>query len=144
MTPLKIAASTSVAIHLQTGREVITLEKTDFTNVAAVVLSVADSRSGILNLLRLTGFNLPVFIALDDDEATTDLPEVTGFLTGGAEDAIALEAAAARYQADLLPPFFNTLTKYVAMDNSTFACPAIRAVRSSKASGGPSVLRFLW
>lgn len=123
MTPLKIAASTSVAIHLQTGREVITLEKTDFTNVAAVVLSVADSRSGVLNLLRLTGFNLPVFIALDDAEEVADLPDVTGLLTGDADDAIKLEAAAANYQANLLPPFFNTLTKYVAMDNSTFACP---------------------
>lgn len=60
MTLLKIAASTTVAIHLQTGREVVTLEKTDFTDIAAVVLSVADSRSGTLALLRHTGFNLPV------------------------------------------------------------------------------------
>ncbi|WP_380180283.1 ornithine decarboxylase [Kalamiella sp. sgz302252] len=123
MTPLKIAASTTVAIHLQTGREVVTLEKTDFTDVAAVVLSVADSRSGMLALLRHTGFNLPVFIAPDDAAQTENLPEVTGLLTGEEDDAARLEAAAAEYQARLLPPFFNTLTKYVAMDNSTFACP---------------------
>lgn len=123
MTPLKIAASTTVAIHLQTGREVVTLEKTDFTDVAAIVLSVADSRSGMLALLRHTGFNLPVFISLDDLAQAEDLPEVTGLLTGAEDDAARLEAAAAGYQAKLLPPFFNTLTKYVAMDNSTFACP---------------------
>ncbi|MFG1173430.1 ornithine decarboxylase [Erwiniaceae bacterium CAU 1747] len=125
MTPLKIAASTTVAIHLQTGREVVTLEKTDFTDVAAVVVSVADSRSGMLALLRHTGFNLPVFIALDYPEQAQEqvLPEVTGILNGAADDAIRLEAAAAQYQSGLLPPFFNTLTKYVAMDNSTFACP---------------------
>ncbi len=123
MTPLKIAASTTVAIHLQTGREVVTLEKTDFTDVAAIVLSVADSRSGMLALLRHTGFNLPVFISLDDLAQAEDLPEVTGVLTGEEDDAARLEAAAADYQAKLLPPFFNTLTKYVAMDNSTFACP---------------------
>lgn len=123
MTPLKIAASTTVAIHLQTGREVVTLEKTDFTDVAAVVVSVADSRSGMLALLRHTGFNLPVFIALDDADQAQDLPEVTGLLTGEADDAARLEAAASHYQSGLLPPFFETLTKYVAMDNSTFACP---------------------
>lgn len=125
MTPLKIAASTTVAIHLQTGREVVTLEKTDFTDVAAVVVSVADSRSGMLALLRHTGFNLPVFISLDypGQQHEQELPEGVGLLTGAADDAIKLEAAAAEYQTDLLPPFFNTLTKYVAMDNSTFACP---------------------
>ena len=125
MTPLKIAASTTVAIHLQTGREVVTLEKTDFTDVAAVVVSVADSRSGMLALLRHTGINLPVFIALDYPEQAQEreLPEVTGILNGSDDDAIRLEAAAAAYQSGLLPPFFNTLTKYVAMDNSTFACP---------------------
>ncbi|MEM6162350.1 ornithine decarboxylase [Erwinia sp. P6884] len=123
MTPLKIAASTTVAIHLQTGREVVTLEKTDFTDVAAVVLSVSDSRSGVLALLRHTGFNLPVFIALDEPEQAQDLPAVTGLLTGEPGDAALLEAAASDYQTGLLPPFFQTLTKYVAMDNSTFACP---------------------
>ncbi|WP_455915715.1 ornithine decarboxylase [Pantoea agglomerans] len=125
MTPLKIAASTTVAIHLQTGREVVTLEKTDFTDVAAVVVSVADSRSGMLALLRHTGFNLPVFISLDypEQEQEIDLPENVGLLTGAGDDAIKLEAAASEYQSELLPPFFNTLTKYVAMDNSTFACP---------------------
>ncbi|MFU9135587.1 ornithine decarboxylase [Erwinia tasmaniensis] len=123
MTPLKIAASTTVAIHLQTGREVITLDNTDFTDVAAVVVSVSDSRSGVLNLLKLTGFNLPVFIALDDAGQAQDMPDVTGLLTGADTDASLLEAAAADYQARLLPPFFQTLTKYVAMDNTTFACP---------------------
>lgn len=123
MTPLKIAASNAVAIHLQTGREVVTLDNTDFTDVAAVVVSVPDSRSGVLALLRHTGFNLPVFIALDAPEQAQDLPPVTGLLTGEPGDAALLEAAAAEYQAGLLPPFFQTLTKYVAMDNSTFACP---------------------
>ncbi|CAK9884256.1 MAG: Constitutive ornithine decarboxylase [Candidatus Erwinia impunctatus] len=123
MTPLKIAASTTVAIHLQTGREVVTLDNTDFTDVAAVVISVADSRSGILTLLRRTGFELPVFIVTEGDESEGELPEVTGYLTGASEDAARLEAAAAEYQSQLLPPFFRTLTKYVAMDNVTFACP---------------------
>ncbi|RWR01656.1 ornithine decarboxylase [[Pantoea] beijingensis] len=123
MTTLKIAASASVAPNLRTGRDIVTLDRTDFTDVAAVVVSVADSRSGILALLRHTGFNLPVFIALTPEDDKQGLPEVSGFLTDSEDACTALEAAADGYEAALLPPFFDTLTKYVAMGNSTFACP---------------------
>ncbi|MCC3252273.1 ornithine decarboxylase, partial [Serratia marcescens] len=34
-----------------------------------------------------------------------------------------LEAAAAKYESELLPPFFNTLPQYVEMGTATFACP---------------------
>ncbi len=56
MTPLKIAASAAVApsLTLNTGRDVVTLDNTDFTDVAAVVVSLADTRSGVLALLRHT------------------------------------------------------------------------------------------
>ncbi|SQA99502.1 Ornithine decarboxylase, constitutive [Cedecea neteri] len=121
MKSLKIAASHDVAALLSTHREVVTLDQTDFTDVAAVVISVADSRSGILALLKRTGFNLPVFIF--SEAAVDGLPAVTGVITGKAQDYLELETAASDYEEDLLPPFFNTLTKYVAMDNSTFACP---------------------
>lgn len=121
MKSLKIAASHDVAASLSTHREVVTLDDTDFTDVAAVVISVADSRSGILALLKRTGFNLPVFIFRE--AAVDGLPAVTGVITGKAQDYLELETAASDYEEDLLPPFFNTLTKYVAMDNSTFACP---------------------
>ncbi|WP_312741487.1 ornithine decarboxylase [Cedecea neteri] len=121
MKSLKIAASHDVAALLSTHREVVTLDETDFTDVAAVVISVADSRSGILALLKRTGFNLPVFMF--SETAVDGLPEVTGVITGKAQDYLELETAASDYEEDLLPPFFNTLTRYVAMDNSTFACP---------------------
>ncbi len=51
------------------------------------------------------------------------LPGVAGELNSSAEEWAALEAAAAEYEANLLPPFFDTLTRYVDMQNSTFACP---------------------
>ncbi|WP_213715368.1 ornithine decarboxylase [Cedecea lapagei] len=121
MKSLKIAASHDVAALLSTHREVVTLDETDFTDVAAVVISVADSRSGILALLKRTGFNLPVFIF--SETAVEGLPAVSGVIDGKAQDYLELETAASDYEEDLLPPFFNTLTKYVAMDNSTFACP---------------------
>ncbi|EOY5421840.1 ornithine decarboxylase [Cronobacter dublinensis] len=121
MKSLKIAASHAVASLLSTSRDVVTLDSTDFTDVAAVVLSVPDTRSGILALLARTGFNLPVFVYLQEGE-TCALP-VSGTLTGSAQEFLALETAALAYEENLLPPFFDTLTQYVEMQNSTFACP---------------------
>ncbi|HGC6387672.1 TPA: ornithine decarboxylase [Cronobacter dublinensis] len=121
MKSLKIAASHAVASLLSTSRDVVTLDSTDFTDVAAVVLSVPDTRSGILALLARTGFNLPVFVYLQEGETCT-LP-VSGTLTGSAQGFLALETAALAYEENLLPPFFDTLTQYVEMQNSTFACP---------------------
>ncbi|EKK3980395.1 ornithine decarboxylase [Cronobacter sakazakii] len=121
MKSLKIAASHAVAPLLSTSRDVVGLDSTDFTDVAAVVLSVADTRSGILALLKRTGFNLPVFVYLQSGESC-DAP-VSGMLTGTSQEFLALETAALAYEENLLPPFFDTLTQYVEMQNSTFACP---------------------
>ena len=121
MKSMKIAASHDVIAALSTHREVIALDSTDFTDVAAVVLSVADSRSGILALLKRTGFNLPVW--LWDEAGEASVPDISGVLSGRAQDFLELEAAACRYEEALLPPFFDTLRQYVAMGNSTFACP---------------------
>ncbi|ELY2933355.1 ornithine decarboxylase [Cronobacter sakazakii] len=121
MKSLKIAASHAVAPLLSTFRDVVGLDSTDFTDVAAVVLSVADTRSGILALLKRTGFNLPVFVYLQNGESC-DAP-VSGTLTGTSQEFLALESAAFAYEESLLPPFFDTLTQYVEMQNSTFACP---------------------
>ncbi|EGT4355153.1 ornithine decarboxylase [Cronobacter sakazakii] len=121
MKSLKIAASHAVAPLLSTSRDVVGLDSTDFTDVAAVVLSVADTRSGILALLKRTGFNLPVFVYLQSGESCDAL--VSGTLTGTSQEFLALETAALAYEENLLPPFFDTLTQYVEMQNSTFACP---------------------
>ncbi|ELY5878153.1 ornithine decarboxylase [Cronobacter sakazakii] len=121
MKSLKIAASHAVAPLLSTSRDVVGLDSTDFTDVAAVVLSVADTRSGILALLKRTGFNLPVFVYLQSGESCDAL--VSGTLTGTSQEFLALETAALAYEENLLPPFFDTLMQYVEMQNSTFACP---------------------
>ncbi len=118
---MKIAVSRELASALSTHREVVTLDTTDFTDVAAVVITVADSHSGILALLKRTGFNLPVFMF---SPQPVEIPAgVDGVIDGKAQEWLELEAAACRYEENLLPPFFDTLSQYVAMDNSTFACP---------------------
>ncbi|WP_413737069.1 ornithine decarboxylase [Sodalis sp. RH21] len=127
MKLLKIAASAALAGRIATAREIVLMDNTDFTDVAALVVSVDDARSGLLRILRNTGLEIPVFVAIERPEQAFDvtLPPHTGLLAlNGPESQMAtLEAAAGAYQESLLPPFFDTLTKYVAMGNSTFACP---------------------
>ncbi|WP_420193610.1 ornithine decarboxylase [Leclercia sp. M-A074-M] len=121
MKSMKIAVSRELASALSTHREVVTLDNTDFTDVAAVVITVAESHSGILALLKRTGFHLPVYLFSPEP---VDAPAgVDAVIDGKAQEWLELEAAACRYEANLLPPFFDTLSQYVAMDNSTFACP---------------------
>lgn len=129
MTLLKIAASTVLAHRLHTERALVLLDQTDFSDVAALVISVEDARSGMLAVLRHTGFAIPAFVGVDAAcrEDAVALPAVADVLwlddTAPHAAAAQLEAAAESYQQALLPPFFDTLTRYVAMGNSTFACP---------------------
>jgi ornithine decarboxylase len=121
MKTMKIAVSRELVSVVSTHREKVTLDNTDFTDVAAVVITVAESRSGILALLKRTGFQLPVFMFTHETE---DMPEgVISVMAGKAQEFLELESAACRYEENLLPPFFDTLSQYVAMGNSTFACP---------------------
>jgi ornithine decarboxylase len=121
MKSMHIAASCELVSRLSTHRRVVALDSTDFTDVAAVVITVADSRSGVLTLLKRTGFLLPVFLF---SEEPLDAPEgVDAVIGGSVQQWLELETAATRYEDTLLPPFFDTLTQYVEMGNSTFACP---------------------
>ncbi|HFI1904767.1 TPA: ornithine decarboxylase [Enterobacter roggenkampii] len=121
MKTMKIAVSRELLSTVSTHREKVTLDSTDFTDVAVVVMTTTESRSGILALLKRTGFHLPVFIF---SQEPTEVPDgATAVISGKAQEFLELETAASRYEENLLPPFFDTLSQYVEMGNSTFACP---------------------
>jgi ornithine decarboxylase len=121
MKTMKIAVSRELISTLSTHRQMVTLDSTDFTDVAAVVITLAESRSGILALLKRTGFNVPVFLF---DQTLEETPDgVTAVINGKEQDWLELETAACDYEDNLLPPFFDTLRQYVEMKNDTFACP---------------------
>lgn len=120
MKSMNIAASGELISRLSTHRSVVALDSTDFTDVAAVVITAADSRSGILALLKRTGFHLPVFMLTD--EPVSAPAGVTAVIGGNAQEWLELENAACRYEAELAA-LYDTLTQYVDMGNSTFACP---------------------
>lgn len=60
MKSMNIAASSELVSRLSSHRRVVALGDTDFTDVAAVVITAADSRSGILALC----LSAPAFIYL--------------------------------------------------------------------------------
>ncbi|MDR5018250.1 ornithine decarboxylase SpeF [Yersinia rochesterensis] len=129
MKKLNIAASTSAIPCFETQREVVDVLHTDFTDVAAVVLSVQDINNDVIESIHSLGLDIPIFAAVCcEEELNTDvLPSLNGVfeLCGDNTDFYGkqLESAAEKYEKELLPPFFNTLKKYVEMGNSTFACP---------------------
>lgn len=130
MKSMNIAASSELVSRLSTHRRVVALGDTDFTDVAAVVITAADSRSGILALLKRTGFHLPVFLY---SEHAVELPAgVTAVINGNEQQWLELESAACQYEENLLPPFYDTLTQYVEMGNSTLLALDINMVRSLK------------
>jgi ornithine decarboxylase len=88
-------------------------------------------------LLKRTGFQLPVFIF---SQEPTDVPDGATAVIGKAQEFLELETAASRYEENLLPPFFDTLSQYVEMGNSTFACPGTSTARFSKTPGGRQFL----
>ncbi|HHH0550245.1 TPA: ornithine decarboxylase SpeF, partial [Yersinia enterocolitica] len=124
-----IAASTSAMPCFESQREVVDVLHTDFTDVAAVVLSVQDINNGVIESIHSLGLDIPIFAAVCcEEELNTDvLPSLNGVfeLCGDNTDFYGkqLESAAEKYEKELLPPFFSTLKKYVEMGNSTFACP---------------------
>ncbi len=124
---------------ISTHRRVVALDSTDFTDVAAVVITAAGQPQLASSLLKRSGFNLPVYLLTDSDMAKPD--GVTAIIGGKEQEWLELEAAACSYEENPLPPFFNTLTQYVEMDNSTFA-PSGASARCFKTPGGPPVLTF--
>jgi ornithine decarboxylase len=129
MKSLKVAASLSVKSCFDTKRDVVDVLNTDFCDVGAAVLSVADVRQGVVDKIKETGLKLPIFVSVCCEETFPDdiCSSITGVfeLCGNNTDFYGkqVETAVKKYEEALLPPFFGTLKKYVEMGNSTFACP---------------------
>lgn len=129
MKSLKVAASLSVRSCFDIDREVVNVLTTDFCDVGAAVVSVDDVKNGIVEKIKNTGLKLPIFVSVCCEEAFPDdiCSSITGVfeLCGSNTDFYGkqVETAIKKYEQALLPPFFDTLKKYVEMGNSTFACP---------------------
>lgn len=110
-------------------RFAVTLDQTDFSDVAAIVITDADHEEVLSNPL-IEALRIPVFL-IKKDPNTTVKPEFVGKITrviDGNEVNYELyvkqiEAAAKKYEEEMLPPFFRALADYVEDGNSQFDCP---------------------
>src|SRR5688572_2598437 len=102
MKTLRIAAHPSTLDCFETSREIIALHQTDFTDVAAAVLSVEDVQRGMIAHLTEIGLNIPLFVAVSyGEELNTDvLPALQGVFELGSSNihfyGKQLEAAAVK------------------------------------------------
>ena len=110
-------------------RFAVTLDQTDFSDVAAIVITDADHEEVLSNPL-IEALRIPVFLIKKDANSTVK-PEFVGKITrviDGNEVNYELyvkqiEAAAKKYEEEMLPPFFRALADYVEDGNSQFDCP---------------------
>ena len=110
-------------------RFAVTLDKTDFSDVAAIVITDADHEEVLSNPL-IEALRIPVFLVKKDENSTIK-PEFVGKITRVIDAnevnyelyVKQIEVAANKYEEDMLPPFFRALADYVEDGNSQFDCP---------------------
>ena len=128
MPNLKIAYSPKVEQYFSTNRELVEIAKTDFTDVAAIVLSSGDVGE-YLGRIQATNFGIPVFVVQTEEEqvdpkfydAIYHIQDLNGYDIKLYSRQI--ETAARLYEEKMLPPFFKMLSEYVEMGNIAFDCP---------------------
>ena len=128
MPNLKIAYSPKVEQYFSTNRELVEITKTDFTDVAAIVLTSVDVGE-YLERIQATNFGIPVFVVQTEEEqvdpkfydAIYHIQDLNGYDIKLYSRQI--ETAARLYEEKMLPPFFKMLSEYVEMGNIAFDCP---------------------
>ena len=128
MPNLKIAYSPKVEQYFSTNRELVEIDKTDFTDVAAIVLTSEDVGE-YLERIQATNFGIPVFVVQTEEEqvdpkfydAIYHIQDLNGYDIKLYSRQI--ETAAKFYEDKMLPPFFKMLSEYVEMGNIAFDCP---------------------
>lgn len=129
MKHLKIAFSSNARSYFDTfpGREAADVARTDFTDVAAIVVTAEEA--GYVEEAGRTGFPIPIFLV------RTSSKEVPPELMGKVSRVIdvqessrdyydrQIEEAAQQYEKSVLPPFFRALSDYVYAGKSQFDCP---------------------
>ena len=128
MPNLKVAYSPKVEQYFSTNRELVEITKTDFTDVAAIVLTSGDVGE-YLERIQATNFGIPVFVVQTEEEqvdpkfydAIYHIQDLNGYDIKLYSRQI--ETAAKLYEEKMLPPFFKMLSEYVEMGNIAFDCP---------------------
>lgn len=128
MKHLKIAYSFDVQYYfVDSDREIVPVEQTDFTDVAVAVLS--DQDYDYIDKIDATGFGVPIMVIMPSGEKLPShyLDKVDMVLS---EELVnksrcieTAERLASNYEQTVLPPFFGELVEYVSEKNNPFDCP---------------------
>ena len=127
MKPLKIACTMASLAYFTTGRSIVLVDETDFTDVAAVVLTDMDLKW--VDSVTETRFGIPLFLLMRSsrvlDDEIEDKISCTFDCSRASKKEISqeIEVFAGEYQDKVLPPFFKTLCNYVEVHNTQFDCP---------------------
>ncbi|WP_295787850.1 ornithine decarboxylase [uncultured Veillonella sp.] len=129
MKHLKIAFSEKALplFESMNDRAVVDVNATDFSDVAAIVITDADQNA--LTNPMIEALKIPVFLVKVESQEIK--PEFIGKINRVIDlNSInhdlytkQIAAAADRYEEDQLPPFFRALADYVGDGNSQFDCP---------------------
>ena len=127
MKYLKIACSDEVKALVNPNWDIISIDETDFTDVAVVVIS--DGEAAIIDRVDETKFGIPIFVFADKPEAFDPVlkNKVYRLINRNKHSKTMIyteiETAARQYEERLLPPFFEELSSYIKRGNLPFNCP---------------------
>ena len=129
MRKLFIAATHEACDAFCAERTVVDFECADFTTVSAAVMTAAEALGGKLEQVEELALGIPVFAVLEAGESLP--PELIGrvvsVINRNADDlglfGRQIDAAAKKYEDQVLPPFFGSLEEYVAQGYAQFDCP---------------------
>ncbi|MCH5138107.1 ornithine decarboxylase, partial [Clostridiaceae bacterium UIB06] len=127
MRHFKIACTAESKEYFSTKRSLVLTEDTDYTDVAAVVLTDSDTK--LINDVYNTKFEIPVFVVLKTTDKLDNelIKKAYRVIDSSKFDAKLysreIETAANQYEENVLPPFFKALSSYVEKGNIQFDCP---------------------
>jgi ornithine decarboxylase len=108
----------------------VSLEMAELTTISAVILDFDDlNDSFFVQSVIDSGYPLPIFVFANRDNIIDPIwyPRITGVIDSTKQSMSyyrhQIAESAKKYEEQVLPPFFDMLTKYVEMGNSQFDCP---------------------
>ena len=126
MKLLKIACSEKTKNYFFTDRETIEIGTTDYTDVAAVVVSEIDVKS--INDIYYTKFGISIFVLTEKNDISCEIKSKVSKIINinelnKEEFSNELNEVADKYEEEMLPPFFSVLSEYSRRGNLQFSCP---------------------
>ena len=128
MRRFNIAATSGTLHAFKSQRAVVDLNKADLTSVSAVVMTAEEALAGQLERVEATAFGIPVILLNNGAKLPTELFGKAVSVINSQPDNAGLygrliDAAAQKYEDQILPPFFGKLESYVRNGYVQFDCP---------------------